>query len=388
MNNYPDIELDIEKAGDFLDLQPSRLTDLIEKRNLLQNWDEYDNMYRFEGHAGGIPSGSVLIDNGSSFKLIRGFPKIRRAMLLEPSIKVNFSGIDSVVVEEKMNGYNVRVVEYDDELIAFTRSGHVCPYTTERIQNFLERDFFRDNPDIVVYGEMVGPENPYVQKSVYNVESLDFFVFDMRYKDTGDALSVFRRREMAEVYGLKQVMLFGNFPLEKAAEKVKEIIKAIGKEGREGVMIKDPDMVLQPVKYTCSESNCSDLQHAFRFYNESGKDFLFSRVVREGFQTHEWDENEEEFHKRCLRLGKSMLGPMRDTIAHVSGGERISDDFSIRVKDREVIDRFITYLERLGLDLLFDTPHKSGNEYIINIRKINKSTSDKTQALLEGQLWS
>lgn len=388
MKYYPKTELDIEKAADFLELPPSRLQELIEKKKLQENWDEYNNFYRFEGHVANFEDGTVLIDRSGSFELIRGFPKIKRAMLLEPAVKKNFAEIDHVAVEEKMNGYNVRVLDYNSKLIAFTRSGHVCPYSTERVRKFLRRDFFRDNPDIIVYGEMVGPDNPYVQKYVYDIESLKFFVFDMRYKNSGEALPIHKRRELAEKYDFDQVNLFGKFNISEAYGEITEIIKELGRKGHEGVIIKDPDVVLQPMKYTCSESNCSDLHHAFKFYNETGRDFLFSRVVREGFQSYEWKENEEDFQKRCLRLGKSLLSPMKKTIAQVQTGQRISDDFKIRVGDKETIHKFISYLQRFGLHVVFEIHEKKGDEYIINVRKVNKSTNDKTLAMLEGQLWS
>ena len=388
MRYYPKIEFDIGKAAEFLELSPSRLEEIIEKRNLKQNWDQYNNIYRFEGHAPHLEDGTVLIDNNGSFELVRGFPKIKRAMILEPALKKSFSGIDTVAVEEKMNGYNVRVIEYKGKLIAFTRSGHVCPYSTERVQNLLKADIFTDHPDIIIYGEMAGPENPYVQKHVYGIDSLEFFVFDIRYRDADRALPVQRRRELAEEYGFKQVRLFGEFAIIEASDKIAEIIRELGKKGREGVVIKDPEMVLQPIKYTCSESNCNDLRQAFRFYNEAGRDYLFSRVVREGFQSHEWNESEEEFRERCLRLGESMLLPMKKTIAQVETGVRLSDNFRIRVKDRSIIENFRSYLERLGLYVIFGEPVEVGDEYVIDVRKMNKSTNDKTLAMLDGQLWS
>ncbi|MBP1909520.1 RNA ligase [Methanolobus bombayensis] len=388
MKNSKISELDVEKVAEFLELPPSKISELIEKGNLKRNWDEYYDIYRFQGHAPQMEDGTVLIDHHGSFELVRGFPKIKRAMLLEPAILKNFKEIPSVVVEEKMNGYNVRVIEFRGKLIAFTRSGHVCPYSTERVQNFLEPDFFREHPDLVVYGEMAGPENPYVQKDAYGIESLDFFVFDIRHKDTGEALPVNQRREIAENYGFNQVRLFGDFSIKSASSKITEIIRDLGKEGREGVVIKDQAMVLQPVKYTCSESNCSDLRQAFKFYNEAGRDYLYSRVIREGFQSHEWNENEDEFTQRCLRLGESILRPMKKTIEEVESGDRISDDFRIRVKDREIIFKFRDYLDRFGLYVALEKIERIGDEYVAEIRKVNKSTNDKTLAMLEGQLWS
>jgi putative ATP-dependent DNA ligase len=309
-------------------------------------------------------------------------------MLLEPALLNIFGEIPSVAVEEKMNGYNVRVIEFRGKLIAFTRSGHVCPYSTERVQNFLEPDFFRENPDLVVYGEMTGPENPYVQKEAYGIESLDIFVFDIRHKNTGEALPVNQRRKLAEKYGFNQVRLFGEISINSASSKIMKIIRDLGKKGREGVVIKDPAMVLQPVKYTCSESNCSDLRQAFKFYNEAGRDYLYSRVIREGFQSHEWNESEEDFRKRCMRLGESILSPMKKTIEQVDSGERIAEEFRIRVKNKETIFKFREYLNRFGLYVALGEIERKGDEYVAEIKKVNKSTNDKTLAMLEGQLWS
>jgi putative ATP-dependent DNA ligase len=388
MKNRRITELDIEKVAEFLELPPSKISELIEKGNLKRNWDEYYNIYRFQGHAPHMEDGTVLIDHHGNFELVRGFPKIKRAMLLEPALLNIFGEIPSVAVEEKMNGYNVRVIEFRGKLIAFTRSGHVCPYSTERVQNFLEPDFFRENPDLVVYGEMTGPENPYVQKEAYGIESLDIFVFDIRHKNTGEALPVNQRRKLAEKYGFNQVRLFGEISINSASSKIMKIIRDLGKKGREGVVIKDPAMVLQPVKYTCSESNCSDLRQAFKYYNEAGRDYLYSRVIREGFQSHEWNESEEDFRKRCMRLGESILSPMKKTIEQVDSGERIAEEFRIRVKNKETIFKFREYLNRFGLYVALGEIERKGDEYVAEIKKVNKSTNDKTLAMLEGQLWS
>jgi len=309
-------EMDIKEAAEALDLSPSRCSELLEKKVLLQDWGEYEDFFRFSSNVGKIGEGSVLVKVGNGFELIQGFPKIKRAIMLAPALKSHFKNIYSVAVEEKMNGYNVRVIEHKGELVAFTRSGHVCPYSSERSGHLLEHDFFKDYPEYVVYGEMVGPDNPYVPKDIYGVESLDFFVFDIRSRE-GIALPLHERRELASDYGFTQVELLGEFELGEAADRIREIITELGKKEHEGVIIKDPSMILQPLKYTTSQTNCADLRHGFRFYNESGKDYLFARVVREGFQSVEWNESEEEIKDRCLRLGESILRPMRESILRV-----------------------------------------------------------------------
>ena len=392
-SNTTDIELDIEGAAEYLNMSQSKVEGLLERRILLQVWDgfwssnKYQRFFRFDKSVSKIEQGSVLCQRNGSFELIRGFPKIQRAMLLGPALESHFSKIKTVAVEEKMNGYNVRVTDIGGKIAAFTRGGLICPYSTDRARNLLKRDFFDDHPELVLCGEMAGPDNPYVPKDIYDVESLDFFVFDIRHKDSGAPYLFHERRKLAKKYGFSQVKFFGEFSLNDAPDEIARIIRELGKIQHEGVVIKDPQMILDPVKYTCSQSNCSDLRHAFKFYNDIGRDYFFSRVVREGFQSVEWNESETELQNRCLQLGESILRPMIESIKQVKNGTRIADDVQIRVKDLGVISTYQEYLRRLGVDAVFGEPEPVGDEYLVKIKKQNQSTNDKTESMCKGELW-
>ncbi|AKB26733.1 RNA ligase, family [Methanosarcina siciliae C2J] len=377
----------INRLAGFLGFEEERVRHLFEKKYLARNWGKHEHMLRFDKEISHIEHGTVLYEKGSSFEIIMGFPKIRRAMVLDPTLKKHFNGLSKLTVEEKMNGYNVRVAQVDGEILAITRSGYICPYTTERANAKLNLEFFDAFPELVLYGEMVGPDNPYVPKTIYDVESVEFFIFDIREKNTGKPLPTAKRRETMEKYGFFQVRSFGEIPLETAPEEIANIIRELGKTEHEGVVIKDPEMVLPSLKYTSSQSNCSDLRHAFKFYNEAGRDYMLSRIVREGFQTVEWDEDETEFKKRCIQLGESILNPLRESIRSVKDGERLYEEVRIRVRDLKTATEFENYLKRLGVDTIFEAPQPAGNEYLVNIKKINKSTNDKTQAIWEGELW-
>ena len=377
----------ITRLAACLGFDTERVQHLFEKNYLARNWGKYDYLFRFDKEISHIERGTVLYEKDDSFELIMGFPKIRRAMVLDPTLKKHFSGLEKVIVEEKMNGYNVRVANVKGEILAITRSGYVCPYTTERAKEKLDLRFFDDFPDLVLYGEMLGPDNPYVPKEIYGIESVEFYIFDIREKNSGNPLSVARKHEILEKYSFLQVRYFGEIPLETAAEEIAKIIRELGKKEHEGVVIKDPEMVLASVKYTSSQSNCSDLRHAFKFYNEAGRDYMLSRIVREGFQTVEWDENEAEFKKRYMQLGESILNPLREAIQSVKNGQRLYEEVRIRVSDLKTATEFEDYLKRLGVDAIFEAPQQIGNEYLINIKKVNKSTNDKTQAIWEGDLW-
>jgi len=88
-----------------------------------------------------------------------------------------------------------------------------------------------------------------------------------------------------------------------------------------------------------------------------------------------------------MQLGESILNPLRESIRSVKNGQRLYEEAKIRVKDLKTATEFENYLKRLGIDAIFEEPQPIGNEYLIIIKKINKSTNDKTQAIWEGELW-
>ncbi|HMB45351.1 MAG TPA: RNA ligase, partial [Candidatus Methanoperedens sp.] len=373
------------KISSLLGIPEHSITGAL-KRKTLQYVYGKQELFRFDKPVSSVEGGTAVFLE--PFKIIRGFPKISRTLMLYPALLKHFSSCQKVAVEEKMNGYNVRVALIGDKLVALTRGGFICPYTTEKVNYLIGRDFFQDHPDLVLCGEMVGPDSPYVPKTFYNIESLDFFAFDVRKINSGYPMSVMERRKLMDEYGIKSVRLYGEFEVAGAHEAITDIIKDLGNTLREGVVIKDPQMILHPVKYTSSLSNCADLKYAFEFYNDLGRDFFFGRVCREAFQSVEWDENEESMRKRCQELGESILLPMISTITKKKAGERIAENVQIRVKNPKTIAEFEDYLRLLGVDAVFEMPEKIGDEYLVRIRKIYQSTNDKTETILGGQMWS
>lgn len=373
--------MNLRAVAERLDISVERLERMLGRVVRSSDWPEPQQL-RFDKAVSGIEAGTVIFDEND---IVYGYPKIRRAMMLAPAIKRHFS--DGVLIEEKMNGHNVRVASVKGKTIALTRGGFICPYSTEVANDQIPPELFKDNPDIVLCGEMVGPKNPYVPKEVYPAESMDFYLFDVSRKGKRDIEGSSKTHALADEYEMRSVHLFGEFGLDEAAEEIKEIIKDLGRRGREGVVIKDPANLKSPIKYTSSESNCRDLEFAFRHYNDYGQDFFFSRVVREGFQATEWSEAEAQFEERCLRLGKSMLGPMRETVEAKIAGELIVQEVEIKVKDLKTAADFEEHFRRMGVRAIFDSPQACPGGYLVKIKRLVMSTNDKTESVIKGQLW-
>ncbi|BAZ99237.1 ATP-dependent RNA/DNA ligase MthRnl [Methanothermobacter sp. EMTCatA1] len=336
----------------------------------------------FKKPLGDLEAGTVIY-LGDETEVIRGFPKIRRTLLLSPTIQEHFR--DRVAVEEKMNGYNVRIACLSSgETVALTRGGHVCPFTTRKAQELLDlSEFFREHPDLVICGEMIGRDNPYVSQDYPEVGPLGFRVFDLREKNTNRPLPVEERRALLDSYGLPNVRLFGVYPIEEAASEVADIIRALGMAGREGVVMKDPSMEVPPLKYTSSQAHARELAYAFSYPFDFGRPFFFSRVIREGFQAYELDESDDETRERARRLGEAIIYPMLERIKSISAGEAAYEDTVIDVEDREAAEEFIRHLVRLGVSATL-ADYRDGRA---TIRRFYQSTTDRINNYLKGGLY-
>jgi putative ATP-dependent DNA ligase len=348
---------------------------------------------QFRKDVGHLESGT-LVYLSDKIEVIRGFPKIRRTLLLSPTIKLHFK--DKVAVEEKMNGYNVRIacvncLSDDDSdsgeglnIIALTRGGYICPFTTKKAQELMDlTGFFKDHPELVICGEMVGTHNPYVSQYYPEIGKLGFRVFDIRHKLSNQPLTVEAKRSLLAEYGLPPVQLFGIFSANDAADKLKGIIKQVGLEKREGVVMKDPQMEIAPLKYTSSQAHDREVKYAFTYPFDFGRAFFFSRVIREGFQAYEMQESPEEVRQRAQRMGESIILSMIEMIGQIAQGESAIEDAVIDVNSRQEAEEFVRHLHDLGVTATL-VGYEDGQA---TIRRIYNSTTDKTKNYLNGGLY-
>ncbi|AXV37430.1 MAG: RNA ligase [Methanobacterium sp. BRmetb2] len=336
---------------------------------------------QFRKDVGTVESGTVVYF-GEKIEVVRGFPKIRRTLILSPAVENHFN--NKIAVEEKMNGYNVRIASIDHQIFAFTRGGYVCPFTTKKTQELMDLDpFFEDNPNLVICGEMIGTENPYVSHYYPEIGELGFRIFDVREKISNQPLTIHEKFELIERYNLPPVRLFGFYDVDKAAMEVKRIIKKLGEEGREGLVIKDVKMEEMPLKYTASQAHDREIRYAFKYPFDFGRAFFFSRVIREGFQAFEMNESHEELKERAQRLGESILMPMVQIISHVSQDNPAAEDLVIGVDSKDEAEEFVRFLHDLGVNATL-IKFKDGKAVI---RRIHQATTDKITNYLKGGLY-
>ncbi|MBW9220568.1 RNA ligase [Methanothermococcus sp. SCGC AD-155-N22] len=389
------MDIDISKVSEKLNLDEEVVKNAIERRVI--SFCKYrDKRYIiFKKKVRHIERGTILFLN-EEMDVVMGYPKIRRALVLDPTVKKHF--IDKVIVEEKLNGYNVRVVNIDGEVLGITRGGRICPFTTKKISKLLNTDILEDHPEITLCGEVIGLNNPYVphyypevDREIYKdgdmviKENLGLYVFDIREGNT--PLPVEKRNKLLEEYNVPYVKPLGVFKKEDI-EEIKNIVLKLNSEGREGIILKDPDMMVGPIKYTTHYTHCEDLSVAFRYTFDLGIHFMFSRLIREGYQSYEFNEGEEELERRAVSIGKSIIYPMVESIRKVSKGELITEDFELYFESEEDIEEFLRYLREVHISYVVkEREVLKDNIYRIVIGKVYPSTKDKIKSYLEGSLW-
>jgi putative ATP-dependent DNA ligase len=78
---------------------------------------------------------------------------------------------------------------------------------------------------------------------------------------------------------------------------------------------------------------------------------------------------------------------MRKTVEAKIAGDPIVQEVEIMVKDLQTATDFEEHFRRMGVRALFDTPQASPGGYHVKIKRLVMSTNDKTESVIEGQLW-
>ena len=307
--------------------------------------DEFDGItyYRIVKKVGELKKGTVVTDSG----IIYDFPRIARTMHLESGIKLAFN--KPFYVEEKVDGYNVRIAKVQDQVFAFTRGSYVCPFSTDRLVDFFDYDnFFRENPDLIVCGEIAGPESPYNGESPpYVVEDISFFVFDIRIKNSDQQIPTEKRYKLFDEYEIPTVTRFGRY-VSSGIKEIERHIQDMNKTGCEGLVFKPIDPSGKTVKYVTAGSCLRDMKVTSQLMTEYQAEFFTNRMLRSLFYLIEHDlPLNDDFLKKT---GDALLQPLYESIKKVVGGEMITERFKVRFNKKKNIKKLFEHFHKCKVD--------------------------------------
>ncbi len=293
---------------------------------------------RFQDDFKGLDRGTVVLGD----RVVFAYPHIPRLTSLVGGIRRFLEG--PFFVEEKIDGFNVRVVFHEGRLLAFTRGGYLCPFTMDRLPDFLLPEFFEDYRDAVLIVEVAGPENPYIEVAPPNIpEDIQMVVLDVMEEDA--FWDPARRYEVLEAYGFLQPRHWGTLRPD-APENVLDVLRFLDQEAIEGMVLKEPVAVMghRAFKYYTPRATLRDLAVDSDLLFELPPEFFTSRIQRLGIALAELGEvPDDELYRD---LGRSLLQGFYAVLERYPRKRSVTHLLSIRVHDERTVDRLLHHFSR------------------------------------------
>jgi putative ATP-dependent DNA ligase len=250
----------------------------------------------------GFNYGEVILDNNT---ILPQYPSIYRCYNLKKAIRNHFQENEYFIVEEKIDGYNIRIIKFNNEIFCFTRGGFICPFTNELINQYPQiKHFLNHNPDKVICAEVIG-ENPYNTLSIrmYGLKS-EIFVFDiMKIKDVycksrkkNFLLSTEEKLAYFETYKFKTVPIVGKFTV-KDYNALKNIIKEMNSSKKEGIVLKSSENRKKYVKYATPYADIEAITDHISKCFECDTAHFRKRLFLIGSYIVEFGDNKDEIRR-------------------------------------------------------------------------------------------
>ncbi|MBP8198503.1 MAG: RNA ligase [Chromatiaceae bacterium] len=275
--------------------------------------------------------------------LIPGYPRIGRIFRLEQGLAQQFTG--PFWMEEKIDGFNVRVFCSDGEMLALSRGGYVCPFATDRVPDFIPPALFEAHPDLVLCAELAGPDNPYTQGGPsFITQDVQLFVFDMMRLGQPGFLPQAERWELCEAFALPTARTFGRF---RAADwpAVLGVVEQLDAEGREGAVFKEEAPGGHRTKFVTAWSGVYDIAVRAEDTVELPGDFFTGRILRLALYLDEAGRvPDDRLHRD---LGRAFLEGLGRSVALFKHDGHVFHNFRCRFRHRENAIAFMAHLRAI-----------------------------------------
>lgn len=263
--------------------------------------------------------------------LIPGYPRIGRIFRLEQGLAQQFQ--EPFWMEEKIDGFNIRIFSPDGRPLALTRGGYVCPFATDRVPDFIPRELFEDHPDLVLCAELAGPDNPYTQGGPsFVTKDVQLFVFDMMRLGQQGFLLQAEKQAICAHYGLPVPRCFGRF-LATDWGRILAIVEQLDTEEREGAVFKEDSPQGHRTKFVTAWSGVYDIAVRADDTVELPGDFFTGRILRLALYLDEVGRGRDQ--RLEGELGRAFLEGLGRSVERFKRQGHVSHDFRCRFRHRE-----------------------------------------------------
>ncbi|MFN7065173.1 MAG: RNA ligase [Aquificaceae bacterium] len=333
---------------------------------------------RFTDDFKDVPRGTVLLKD----TVIWGYPHIGRIFQISTGIKEQFKG--PFWVEEKVDGYNVRIFMHKGEVYALTRGGYICAFTTDRTKDFVNLEVFEEHPELILCMEVAGPENPYVEETPpYLGKDIAFFLFDIMQKNQQGFLPYREKLKIIERFNLPSVERYGLY-IPDGMEELKELMRKLNQEGREGVVLKEDSERDKRVKYITSYANLSDIRITSLNMLGLPPDYYTNRLLRLAlFIEEEGLSKDEELYRE---LGRAFLDGLFEACRKAREEGKVYRTFRCRFRSREKALFFLEQIKHASVHIQVNmlSLEKGDDFWILEFEKVFLNMTGLLGHLLGG----
>lgn len=326
------------------------------------------------------PRGSVVLSDGA---VVPGYPAIGRIQSLEAGLPRQFD--QPFWAEEKIDGYNVRILRRDGRIHAFSRGGFVCAFSTDRVPEFLDPAVFDAEPDLVLCAEIAGPDTPYLEGSTPRVEhDVDLFVFDLMRLGEPGFLPQAEKFALMERHGLPAAPLHGQFTPQDT-DALGRLIRQLDAEGAEGLVLKSDDGQYR-AKYVTGGSCINDIGVCSEQLLDLPPEYFTNRLIRLAVYLAEHPPRDPAAVER--ELGRALLAGLDTAVEKSRHDGRVSHTYRCRFRERAGARRFIEHMQATGgrhVRFHPDTPRREGSYWVLEFERLFDHMAGTLGSALAGE---
>ncbi len=331
----------------------------------------------------GLPRGALRLEG----RVIPDYPHIARIFALESGVAANFD--DAFHVEEKIDGYNVRVFAAGGRPVAVTRSGRLCPFTCDRLPDLAPAGaleaLLADHPELVLCAEVAGPGNPYMEVASARVaDDVGLFVFDLMRCGEQRFLPLAERDALLAPYGIPQAPRLGWYQPGQI-EELRALLRRLDADGAEGIVLKPPGDGLR-VKYVAPSINVEDVATEAALELELPGEFYSHRVVRMVMALRELGQR-ERVAELGAAFGRAMAEGFDQALDEVEASGEIAKDYRVRLREEASIDALLAHLDQGSRTIKVRElgRRRVDGRWELRFRKVFRRSSSKLSALIGGE---
>ncbi|MCX8049580.1 MAG: RNA ligase [Methylohalobius sp.] len=327
-----------------------------------------------------IPRGTFVFDQTVVF----GYPHIGRVLALEAGIKAHFKA--PFWAEEKINGYNVRITQIQGQVIALTRGGFICPFTTDRLPDLMPLAIFQQHPELVVCAEVAGPDNPYLESSPpFIAKDVQLFVFDLMTQDRIGFLPQREKQVKIQHFGLPAVPLHGYFQPNEAT-KIAELILKLHRERREGLVFKEDSDRDHRAKYVTGSSCIDDLRVTSDNLLDLPPEYFINRLLRLSLFVEEHALPATAELKQAL--GGAFLDGLSAAMESYRSTHHVSKRFRCRFRHKESALTLLDHLKHSSrhIQILQHDLYQEDGYFVLEFERIYPALTGMLGDLLAGRM--